>query len=428
VRPESPARHPRWGGSVEALGRRFPFLVNSGYATITAGSAGLLLVLLTIAGRFLSVDDYGRFNYAIALTTIVETVMDIGLAPVTVRAVARDKAGADRLFRHVLGLKVVWIAIGLALLALVAPILRPDPQVIRLCYLMGLSSAVRSYLLTARGLLQGLDRFDLEAVVVVADRLLLLAAGGAVLWAGYGLLGLAMAFVGARVAMLFAVMLLLGRIVGPAVPQFDRAAWRDLQTAALPIGFFMIALNLYTYIDTVILGVISTNAETGRYGASYRVYEGLMYVPAILSAVLSPRLSYLFVHDRPAHRQLLMRALLGSMILGIVLGAIAVWAARPILLTLFGADYAPAVRPLQILAAGALFVFGTWILHAAAISMNLDRRLLLTTVVGLSANVILNLMFIPRWGISGAAGATVIAEAITVALLWIQVRRRLRRA
>ena len=46
----------------------------------------------------------------------------------------------------------------------------PDPMVVRLCYLLGISSAIRSYLLTARGLLQGLDRFDLEAAIVVADR------------------------------------------------------------------------------------------------------------------------------------------------------------------------------------------------------------------------------------------------------------------
>jgi O-antigen/teichoic acid export membrane protein len=411
--------------NVDVPGRRFPLLVDSGYATITAGSAGLLLILLTIAGRFLSAADYGRFSYAVALTTIIETIMDIGLGPVTVRAVARDRASAGRLFRHVLGLKLVWVAIGLLLLAAVAPILRHDSRVVRLCYLMGLSSAVRSYLLTARGLLQGLARFDLEAAVVVADRLLLLAAGGAVLWAGYGLFGLAMAFVGSRAVMLLAVMLLLGRVVGRVKPQFDRAAWRDLQTAALPLGFFMIALNLYTYIDTVILGVIATDAETGWYAASYRIYEGLTYAPSILAAVLSPRLSYLFVHDRPAHRHLLERALLGSVLLGLVLGGIAVWGARPILMNLFGAAYAPAVAPLQILAGGALFVFGTWILHTAAVSTNLDRRLLLTTAVGLSANVILNLLFIPRWGISGAAGATVIAEAITVVLLWIQVRRRM---
>jgi Na+-driven multidrug efflux pump len=71
-------------------------------------------------------------------------------------------------------------------------------------------------------------------------------------------------------------------------------------------------------------------------------------------------------------------------------------------------------------------VFGTWILHAGAISTNLDRRLLLTTIVGLGANVALNVAFIPRWGISGAAWATVLAEALTVALLFAQVSRRLR--
>jgi O-antigen/teichoic acid export membrane protein len=156
------------------------------------------------------------------------------------------------------------------------------------------------------------------------------------------------------------------------------------------------------------------------------VYEGLTYAPSILAAVLTPRLSYLFTHDRAAHRGLLMRALGGSIALGIVLGAMAVGLASPIMVTLFGSRYAPGVLPLQILAGGALFVFGTWILHAAAISTNLDRPLLVTTIVGLGTNVLLNIVFIPRWGISGAAWATVLAEALTVALLFVQVTRRLR--
>jgi Na+-driven multidrug efflux pump len=78
-----------------------------------------------------------------------------------------------------------------------------------------------------------------------------------------------------------------------------------------------------------------------------------------------------------------------------------------------------------VLAGGSLFVFATWILHAAAISTNLDRRLLVTTAVGLGANVLLNVLLIPTWGIRGAAWATVAAEAVTVALLFVQVWRRL---
>jgi O-antigen/teichoic acid export membrane protein len=409
------------------LRARFPFLVDSGYATLTAGSAALLLVLLTIAGRFLPVDDYGRFRYALALTTIVETIMDLGLSQVTVRAVARDKAAANQLFPHVLGLKIVWVAVGLTLLGIVTPILRTDPVVIKLCYALGLSSAVRSYLLTARGLLQGLHRFDLEALAVVSDRLLLLVAGGATLWAGYGLFGLAAAFVGSRLVMLGVMQILLRRVVTRVRPAFDRATWRDIQSAALPLGFFMIALNTYTYIDTVILGFMRSDTEIGWYAASYSVYEGLTYAPSIIAAVLTPRLSYLFTQDRRAHRVLLTRALVGSLALGVVLGGCAVLAARPIITILFGSRYAPAALPLQILAGGALFVFATWILHAAAISTNLDRRLLLTTAIGLGANVLLNVALIPRYGINGAAWATVLAEALTVVLLLVQLERRLRR-
>jgi len=410
---------------LQRLTARFPHLLNTVYATATAGSAGLLLILLLVAGRFLGVDDYGRFMYALAVTTIIETVMDIGLAHVTVRAVARDPKGASALFRNVLGLKVAWVGIGLVLVLVSAPLLRSDPVVIRLCYLMGLSSAARSYFLTARGLLQGTNRFDLEAVIVVADRVLLLVLGTAALVLGYDVLALGVTFVVARLIMFVAVTLLLRGLLGNATPTYDRAIWRDLQAAALPLGFFMISLNLYSYVDTVILGVMRTNAETGLYGAAYRIYEGLTYPPSILASLVTPRLSYLFVHDRAKVSQLLMRAVTGAAAMGIVIGGIGVAVAVPLVNLLFGATFAAAAQPLQILSAGALFVFCTWILHAAAIATNLDRRLFMTTLVGLTCNVGLNVLFIPRWGISGAASATVIAEGVTVLLLITQLRRHL---
>ena len=136
--------------------------------------------------------------------------MDLGLGQVTVRSVARDRASADRLFPQVLGVKLVWVAIGLALLAVLAPALRADPIVVRLCYALGISSAVRSYLLTARGLLQGLQRFDLEALaVVVRPRAAARRRRRGALGRATGCSGLAAAFVGSRLLMLGAMQLLL---------------------------------------------------------------------------------------------------------------------------------------------------------------------------------------------------------------------------
>ncbi len=404
---------------------RLSFLKSSGYASITAGSAVMLVALTMIAGRWLPASEYGKFSFAIALATIVETLMDIGLGPVTVRTVARNGEGAGAFFRHVLGLKIAWGALGLVALLIAAPIMRHDPTVIRACYLMGISSAIRSYVLSARGLLQGLNRFDLEAITVIADRGLLLLLGTLVLIAGYGLLGLSIAFVVARVLMFVVVTLIVNRVTGSAVPTYDRAVWIELQSAALPLGFFLITLTLYTYIDTVILGIMRTDAETGWYAASYRVYEGLMYAPSAFATVLTPRFSQMYVNDRAALRSLFRRSLIGSALMALIIGGGGLILARPMMLLFYGQAYEAAVPPLKVLAGGSIFVFCTWILHSAAIAMNLDRRLVGTTAIGLVANIGLNIAFIPSRGITGAAWATVIAEAVTVTLLYLQVHRRL---
>jgi O-antigen/teichoic acid export membrane protein len=91
---------------------------------------------------------------------------------------------------------------------------------------------------------------------------------------------------------MFVVLLVLVNLVtASALPTYDRAVWIELQSAALPLGFFLITLTLYTYIDTVILGIMRTDAETGWYAASYRVYEGMMYAPSAFATVLTPRFS-----------------------------------------------------------------------------------------------------------------------------------------
>jgi len=166
--------------------------------------------------------------------------------------------------------------------------------------------------------------------------------------------------------------------------------WRDIQSAALPLGFFMIALNTYTYIDTVILGLMRTDTEIGWYAASYSVYEGLTYAPSILAAVLTPRLSYLFGHDRP-------RIVRSSPARCCIAGRSASCSA--LRRTGCRADhhaavwqrYAPAALPLQILAGGALFVICDVDSPRRGDLTNLDRRLLVTTIAGLGTNVALNI-------------------------------------
>jgi O-antigen/teichoic acid export membrane protein len=272
-------------------------------------------------------------------------------------------------------------------------------------------------MLTIRGVLQGLERFGWDSVVVAADRAILLAFGTAALLAGTGLRGLAIAFVVSRAtALVFAAWLTHVELGGVGI-RFNRAIWRELQTTALPLGFFLVVLNLYSYVDGVMLGVMRGNVETGLYAAAYRTYEGMSYLPSIIAAVLTPRLSELFVSNRGEHRRVALLGLAGSAGLALLVGAAAYVLATPLLVGLFGADFAPAASPFRILCLGLPLVFAIWVLHAIIISVNRENLLVKTALVGLAVNVSLNLYVIPRMGADGAALATVVGELVSMAIL-----------
>jgi O-antigen/teichoic acid export membrane protein len=392
-------------------------LRNLAYSAVSSGTAGLLLVLMIVAGRVLGDVEFGKFTFALMLGGLFETLMDFGLHQVTIRAVARDRSRAPELLRHTLAIKLIWAAGTLALLVATATLLRPQADVRFACYLIGGSLVFRSYMLTIRGVLQGLERFGWDSVVLILDRGLLLLCGVGALWAGAGLRGLTIAFVVAR-GVAFAVAATFTHLqLGGLGFRYDAGVWRDLHATALPLGFFLIVLNLYQYVDSVMLGAMRTDAETGLYGAAFKIYEGFTYAPLAISAVLTPRLSDLFVRDRSKHRQLFVTGAAASAALGVAVAIVGFVLATPILVLLFGRDFAPATSSFRILCAGLPIVFVIWILHAAAISVDREKLLLTTGMIGLAVNVALNLHAIPTYGGDGAAFATVAGEVVSAGIL-----------
>src|SRR5207248_3052793 len=141
------------------------------YAAASSGSAVLLLAVLMLAGRWLGVEAFGQFSFAVALATIGESLMDWGLHQVTIRSVARDPASAGSVFRNSLALKFGPSVAMVIVLTLIGRWAKSEPDVRIACTLLAVSAVMRSYLLTIRGILQGLERFAWDTAVVLLDRI-----------------------------------------------------------------------------------------------------------------------------------------------------------------------------------------------------------------------------------------------------------------
>ncbi len=392
------------------------------YSTVSAGSAVFMLLLLIMAGRWLGVDEFGVFSVAISLATIAEVFMDFGLHQVTIRAIARDATHAGRLLHTSLWLKILPGLAMVAIFTVVAFRLRSDTSFRVACVIMLLSATMRSYLLTARGVLQGLERFGDDAFVTTADRLVLFVCCAIALAAGASVIQLSLVFLGVRVVTAATALMVARRHVGAG--SIDRGLWTSLPAEALPVGLFLLVLNLYNRVDSLMLMRLDGERAAGLYGAAFPVYEGLTYGTAIISAVLIPRLSRMWVERSAEYRALVVRSQIGVFLLAIVVAA-AAWPLAETGVRIFGPEFVPAAPTLRLLLLGLPFVYVTWILHAIAIAADRPGALLVVTAIGTVVNVGLNLYLIPHYSYNGAALATVVSEVLAMSALLYALRSAL---
>jgi O-antigen/teichoic acid export membrane protein len=395
---------------------RATFLRNVGFSALSAASNGLLLVLVVIATRGLGEHAYKLFAYALVLAKIGETLMDFGLQQATIRGIARDRGIARAIFTNSVSLKALTgVAVGLVLPLVPAALNREAlwPSVLMLA-----GSLLRSYVMTVRGVLQGLEQFGHDAAIEFGDRALMLAFGAAALWMGAGVIGLSAACLASRAVSLVWAAAVAHRHVGAPTPSFDYARWRELGNLAAPVGAFLMVVTVFSYIDGLILDALkSTTNELALYANAYRLYEATTYASSILAAVLTPKLARAWAHDRDAHAALARRGVAGAMGLAVVIAAVVWLLASWTLGLLFGDPYRAAAPALRVLAAGLPIVFAIWILHAIALSRFDQRLLLIATIAGGVVNVVVNFALIPPYGRDGAAFATVAGEAVAMAVL-----------
>jgi O-antigen/teichoic acid export membrane protein len=360
---------------------------------------------------------------AIVLATIAEVFMDFGLHQVSIRAIAANPASAGRILRTSLALKVLPGAGMVILFGAIALAITPDASARWACLLMLGSAVMRSYLLTARGVMQGLQRFGHDALVTTADRALLVVACGVALGAGAGVVAVSLVFLVARAITALAAVALAHQHLRERV--FDAALWRTLPGEAIPVGLFLLVLNVYNRIDAVMLRWLTDADQVGYYTTAYSLYEGLTYGAAVISAVLAPRLSRLWAAEPARYRLLSARAALVAAVLG-ALVALAAWPwCSTVLIAIFSAKLAPAIPTLQWLLVGLPAIYMIWVLHSVAIAASKTRVLVIVSAVGAVFNITLNLWLIPRYTHGGAAMATVISEFVVGAALLAGLRRQL---
>jgi len=164
----------------------------------------------------------------------------------------------------------------------------------------------------------------------------------------------------------------------------------------------------YRFDMFLVLSMVGLAAQ-GLYSISVVLAEKLSHIPQSIQVVLFPKLSSLTADDA---NRLTPRVLRNSFFLTFLAGVALYLLSRPILLLFYGTAYLPALKAFQVLLPGIVMLSVVKILSGDFSGR--DKRLYHTIAsgAGFAVNLALCLVWIPRYGIEGAAWASTVAYTV----------------
>lgn len=367
----------------------------------------------TLVARYLGPGRFGLLNYGIAIYGLFNIISNLGLDSLIVREVALDQSGEPVVLGTGFILKASASVVTTVAAIVAAKLMEPRNhvliEIVALLSIASISQAfdVIDYLFQA----QTKSRYS----VVPRNIAFILASLARVAAVVFHLSLLAFAWI--------AALEIFVAECGIAISYFRlrkpllRWNWHVGQAKALlseswPLLLSSLMIMIYLRSDQVLLGKLSSAAAVGQYSAAIRLSEIWYSIPMIICVSVMPRL--LMTREvNPVRYYERLQRLYESMVLLSVAVAVATQFAGPLVIwLLYGHRYAYAAGILSVHIWTGVFVFVGCVSAQQYVHENLTVSSLYRTVAGAIINVILNLLWIPRWGGIGSAMATLVAQSV----------------
>lgn len=184
-----------------------------------------------------------------------------------------------------------------------------------------------------------------------------------------------------------------------------------------PIGLTLFFNLIYFRADWFILTVFRSTQEVGIYGLAYKFFEFPLSLPIFFMNSLYP---IMLVHIKKG-RKVFVKTILISSIISVVVSIatlLFLFFMAP-MLVLIKNDFYDSILPFRILVLSLPFFFLSSLLQWVMITLEKQKVLALIYFLSMVLNIVLNLLFIPRFGYIGASITTGVSEFIVLILLLI---------
>ncbi len=385
---------------------------------VDVGNKLLPLVTFPWIVRSLGPESYGKLGFAVAVTGFFGLLAAPGFAAFGIREAARALEPPRTLAQKLMSARIMLAACSYALLIVFTFTLAPRDAILRaLLMISGLNFIISAFdvqwLFMGHSKMWRVSYASILGQVCYAAIILSLVRKPSDTW-------IVPVATGCSLLVNAAILIYTARKeFDIGLPKFLPNEWAKFLPVCAMLGIASMMSMIYDQIDTVMLRYLRSEAEVGVYAASYRLMGiSISFLP-VLAQVFYPLFSGEAVKGAKNDRRLAQWMADASISLAVPIATGGFLLAAPLSRLALGSRYAGAETlfrwlTLNVVSASLAVLYGSRL-----VPQGRERPYLWSVATGAVVNIVLNFLYIPRFGAIAAVFTTIAAQsAVALMAYW----------
>lgn len=379
------------------------------------GKVVTILVSLVVTGiltRKLGSEVYGQYILITSAFILLDSLADFGTKIMAVKMASEDKKRRELIWIQTGWLRIILssVAFGIGLMFVG---LFPGLRTIRIEALVAL---VMIWFTSVAGSLEIVWQTKMEMGRKVLVEVLYPTIFLGMLWftrIDIGLLWVFGSYLVARIISLGFGLVQERKLIGKIV-KIDKKLCREILKNSWPMGVYLLIFTGYDRaVDSLMLERIMGTKEVAWYGLSYKIYSSLLQPVYFFVSSIFPLLSSKMKEKAKLFKWSVLIVGAGAMLAVVFTYTQAPWMIK----LLGGEEFGASVGILRILIVAMVFAYFNHLVGFTLISKGKQKEMLKLGLMVMIFNIGANLVFIPMFGVYGAAGVTGLTEALSLGLM-----------
>jgi O-antigen/teichoic acid export membrane protein len=364
-------------------------------------SRGINFLSFAYLARAISISDFGTIGFGTALVNFLLNLVNFGLDRICLKEVSQNRELASNYLINISLIRIVLSCISFFIYLL---ILFFNSNFSLPLVLLGLT--IFSTGLSLNYFAKAIEYFKIITINQILISILTIVLYFIFVRNIEDFIIAVLILIGVSFTSNILILLKLKKYITNVRNKFSLNLIKQLVLDSFPLFISSLMVAIYYFADTIMLGFIRTEYEVGIYSASNKVFLLLIIPFNIIVSVFLPKIAK---NIKLVDRNFLYYYVL-MILIGVFLGITTYLFAPEIIIFVFGNSFLSSVPPLKILALNTILVGINMSIGDPLTVWGKQKQYLIAVSIGAFTNIILNLIFIPKFSYNGAAFTTLLSE------------------